>query len=307
MTLKRKNNPEEPIQPQGDGQVSNTPEPEQTSVFNYEQQQESLKQDFSHIDSNEPVVVLNTESIPAVIDNTDTVNALADLAEAVSKKMKQDQADNTMTSVPAEAYTRGGNVQVTPSSDKKAFLGPITPRQREDMIERFRARTATDDDMRRLDESMILDLSFIKTAGYDIQDSFHPIPKDPSIRFRWVNKVNFVQGNMMRLMADGFEAASIDDVDTVKTPIHPKMIDGTQITQYDVVLMKISVLKLMAIYKRNIEVAAFKLDGITSGKMAEAAASQSFNDLIGFEPGGRGTLNKYRQASGKEPVTFSRT
>jgi hypothetical protein len=266
-----------------------------------EPEQNPVPMDFSAIDSNEPVVQEHENQ------QVDIQNLIDQVTAKVAKDAKQHIADTTMTSVPAEAYERGGNVQVTPSTDKKAYLGPLTQRQREEMLDRFKAHTATDDDMRRLDESMIIDLPAIKTASFDLQDSFHPIPKDPSVRFRWVNNVNFVQGNMMRLMHDGFEVASIDDVDTIKTPIHPKMIDGTQIKQYDVVLMKINVLKLMAIYKRNMEIAAFKLDGVTSGNIPGAAAEQSFEHLVGSEPGGRSALNKYRIASGREPVTFSRT
>jgi hypothetical protein len=257
----------------------------------------------SIIDSNEPVMQTQGQDKQQV----DIQSLIDQVTAKVKKDQKQSIADTTMTAVPASAYERGGNVQVTPSPDNKAYVGPITQRQREEMIERFKAHTATDDDMRRLDESMIIDLPYIRTASFDLSDSFHPIPKDPSVRFRWVNNINFVQGNMMRLMADGFEAASVDDVDTVKTPIHPKMIDGTQIKQYDVVLMKINVLKLMAIYKRNMETAAFKLDGVTSGNIPGAAAEQSFEHLVGSEPGGRSALNKYRVASGREPVTFSRT
>lgn len=235
-------------------------------------------------------------------------SSIAALAEAVAKQQKDNQANAAMGGQDPDIYkTPGANVTVTPSKDKKAYTGPLSYEDRKLILERLNARTAMDEDYRRIDESMILDLPFIKAADYSMSTEFNPRPKDPSVRFRWVNFVNFVQGNMMRLIADGFEVASVDDVDLDKTPIHPKMIDGTQIKQYDVVLMKISVLRLMSLYRRNLEAAAFKLDGVTGGRMGEAAANQAFNDLVGHDPALRSGYNQVRAASGRDPVTFSRT
>src|SRR6266446_1839875 len=256
---------------------------------------------------NKDLLGETTVTVHTDTTNEDTLNSLADLADAVSKRIAEDKIDNAMSSVSADAYKIGCSTKVTASTDKKAYQGPLNPEDRKKLIDRLNARTATDEDMRRIDESMILDLPFIKAADFSVSGEFNPRPKDPAIRFRWVNNVNFIQGNMMKLMADGFEVASIDDVDVVKTPIHSRMLDGTQIKQYDVVLMKISVLKLMSIYRRNLETAAFKLDSITSGRGSEAAASQSFSDLVSTDPSAVSGYNRTKAASGREPVVFSRT
>src|SRR5258706_7263818 len=88
-------------------------------------------------------------------ESEDTLNSIASLADAVSKKIASDKVDNAMSSVPADAYKIGGSTQVTASTDKKAYQGPLNPEERKKLIERLIARTATDDDMRRIDESMI--------------------------------------------------------------------------------------------------------------------------------------------------------
>lgn len=247
------------------------------------------------------------------LDDKESIdNFVEAVAATVVKKQKKEVTDNAMGSQDPAIYEQPGksNVVVTAPKDKKAYGGtsPLTERQREDLINRLRAHTATDADMARIDESMIFDLPFIKAADYSITQNFSPLPKDPSVRFRWVNCVNFIQGNMMKLMQDGFEVATIDDVNTDKTPIHSTMIKGTEIHNYDTVLMKISVLKLMSLYRRNMENSLWKLEGAASGKMGEAAAMSEFNNLVSNVEGGRAALQKARISSGgQEPVTFTHT
>jgi len=237
-------------------------------------------------------------------------STMVDLANAVAEQLKQQKQDkdNTMTSVAPEEY-KGPHpgVHVTPSSDRKAYegSGPLSHREREDLVIRLKTRTATSEDMSRIDESMIFDLPFIKAADFSIPGQYDPKPIDLMIRFRWVNCVNALQSNMQRFLALGFVLATPEDVDQVKTPLADTMIQGTQIRQYDVVLMKIPLLQLMSLYKRNMESSAQKLDMIRDGSLA--AAQQTFVDLVGQDPMARSGLNKTRIASGREPVTFSHT
>jgi hypothetical protein len=253
--------------------------------------------------------VPNPDATQSPIDSSETIdidpiNPLASLASQVEAHLKQSIADNSMSSVPKEAYQTGG-VTVTPPTDIKAYRGQLTQRDREDLINRMQAGTATKADMANIDESMIMDLPMIKASDFSIPGQYDPKPIDPAVRFRWVNFVNWVQGNLHRFMALGFECASPDDVDQVRTPLADNMIQGTQIKQYDVVLMKINVLKLMALYKRTVLSSLSKLDLVNSGKMGLAAAQQTFIDDLSSDPQARGAYNKTRVATGREPVTFS--
>jgi hypothetical protein len=267
----------------------------------------SVDMSANSIDSNEPVVTA-TETQQVDIEKL--------IAEATAKVKQQEQEAQqriAMGAVPLEEYNKPQpGVTHIPSSDKKAYTGPMSPKQKDELIERLKARTATKEDLAHIDESMILDLPFIKASDFSIPGQYDPKPKDPSIRFRWVNCVNALQSNMQRFLALGFTPATPDDVNQDKTPLADSMIQGTQIKQYDVILMKINVLKLMSLYKKNIQDSAYKLDAATSGDLGRAAAGQAFEDLLGSDPdamqtGARGALNKYRVASGREPVTFSRT
>lgn len=255
---------------------------------------------FDYAKQQEEILGKQAADIDAVAEE---VNRQVQAAQA---KLRNTPDDNAMSAIPLEEYSGPHpGVHVTPSTDNKAYQGPLTQREREDLIQRLQAKTATKADMALIDESMIFDLPFIKASDFSIPGQYDPRPKDPTIRFRWVNCVNALQSNMQRFLALGFIVATPDDVDQVKTPLADTMINGTQIKQYDVVLMKINVLKLMALYKRNMEISANKLDMIRDG--GKALAQQSFNDLVGSEPGARAGLNKTRIASNREPVWFSQT
>src|SRR5580692_9066359 len=228
--------------------------------------------DFSIVDSNEQS---NEQSGQTNQQLLDAINKVV-LDQENAKR--QASNDATMTAVPIDEYTKShAGVTVTPSTDKKAYTGQMTPRQREELMDRLKTRTATAEDMRNIDETMIEDLPYIKASDFSIPGQYDPRPKDPSVRFRWVNCVNALQSNMQRYLALGFVTASPDDVDQEKTPLAETMIQGAQIRQYDVVLMKINVLKLMALYKRNNEVSAYKLDMARTGRTGQAAAEAEFN------------------------------
>ena len=117
---------------------------------------------------------------------------------------------------------------------------------------------------------------------------------------------------MQRLVALKFSTATLDDICDEDRQKAEGMVQGTQIRQYDVVLMKIPLMLLMSYLKNNIMTSAYKLDSAVDGRLGQAAANQSFSDLLGSDPdalntNAKGQLNKYRQATGKEPVTFTRT
>jgi hypothetical protein len=248
--------------------------------------------------------VLNTSPIDSSEQiDIDPINPLADLAAKVQEHLRQNIADNSMSSAPKEAYETGG-VTVTPPTDTKAYQGQLSPRDRDDLIGRMKAGTATKADLANIDESMIMDLPMIQASNFSIPGQYSPKPKDPAIRFRWVNCINALQSNMQRFLALGFVLATPDDVDQVKTPLADSMINGTQIKQYDVVLMKINVLQLMALYKKNVMDSLYKLDSVQRGGVA--AASQSFMDDISKDPVARGQLaSATYKRGGESPVTFT--
>jgi hypothetical protein len=254
----------------------------------------------------DPAVNLNnlsTSPIDSSEIDIDPINPLADLAAKVQEHLRQNIADNSMSSAPREAYETGG-VTVTPPSDTKAYQGQLSPRDRDDLIGRMKAGTATKADLANIDESMIMDLPMIQASNFSIPGQYSPKPKDPAIRFRWVNCINALQSNMQRFLALGFVLATPDDVDQIKTPLADSMINGTQIKQYDVVLMKINVLQLMALYKKNVLDSLYKLDSVQRGGVA--AASQSFMDDISKDPVARGQLaSATYKRGGESPVTFT--
>jgi hypothetical protein len=248
---------------------------------------------------------VKTSPIDSSEIDLDPVNPLADLAAKVQEHLRNNIAQESMSSAPAEAYKTGG-VTVTAPTDVKAYQGQLSPREREDTITRLVAGTATKADMANIDESMIMDLPMIKAANYSIPGQYSPKPKDPAIRFRWVNFINALQSNMQRFLALGFVMATPDDVDQEKTPLGESMIKGTQIQQYDVVLMKINVLQLMALYKKNVQDSLYKLDSVQRGGVA--AANQSFMDDVSKDPVARGQLaSATYKRGGESPVTFSQT
>lgn len=236
---------------------------------------------------------------------SDNLSSMAELANAVANELNQRHIDESMSGISDDDYKSGG-IKVTAPVDKKAYKGALTPRDRDDLIKRLQTRSATAEDMGKIDESMILDLPFIKAADFSIPGQYSPVPRDPAIRFRWVNCVNALQSNMQRFLALGFKVAEREDVNEDKTPLADSMISGSQIKQYDVVLMKINVLELMSLYKKNVLDSLFKLDSIQKGGLA--AAGQTFSDLVNNDPTAR---SQYASATykkgGQSPVSFSQS
>ena len=164
------------------------------------------------------------------------------------------------------------------------------------------AKPATEIDLEHLDESMIMDMPEIQATSFKIIDMLDPKPKDKAVRFRWANYKNFTAGNLGKYLAIGFQVASIDDVDQTKTPIDPSMIDGTQIKYYDILLLKINVIRLMELYKTNIVKSINKLVKVKEKGLAEA--NRQFQNDISANPGMAAKFNQYKHVLGHDPVEF---
>lgn len=114
------------------------------------------------------------------------------------------------------------------------------------------ARAAQLIDLENMDESKLLDLPFIDAKSFDVPALLQIKPRDPAIRFRWVNYKNEEGGNLQKFKAIGYQNAVQDDVHP-DTPVGENLIlDGTTIKFYDVMLMKIGTIRLMQAYKANI-------------------------------------------------------
>lgn len=167
------------------------------------------------------------------------------------------------------------------------------------------AKPAQGIDLEHLDESMIMNMPEIKASSFKIIDMLDPKPKDKGTRFRWANYKNFTAGNLGKYLAIGFQIANIDDVDEKRTPIDPSMRDGSEIKYYDVILLKINVIRLMELYKTNIIKSVNKLAKAKEKGLAEA--TRQFQSDISSEPGASRSYNHYKNALGKEPVEFFAT
>lgn len=120
-----------------------------------------------------------------------------------------------------------------------------------------KARPATPQDLSQLTESDILNLDFVDAKSFDIPAMLQVTPKDGGTRFRWVNFKNYEGGNYAMFKAIGFENAKPEDVKDELSQ-HLLKEDGT-IKWFDVILMKVPVLHLMGIYKKNIIKALMKV------------------------------------------------
>jgi hypothetical protein len=134
------------------------------------------------------------------------------------------------------------DVQITPPQSSANQNRAVSTKQS--------VRPATNIDLASIDESNILDLPFIDAHSFDIPAMLQLSPKDPGTRFRWVNYKNYEGGNYAFFKAIGFSNAAPQDVKGEVSEHLIKSEDGT-IKWFDVMLMKIPVLILMGIYKKN--------------------------------------------------------
>jgi len=132
----------------------------------------------------------------------------------------------------------------------------------------FDARPAQPSDLSKLTEADILNLDFVDAKSFDIPAMLQVQPKDGNIRFRWVNFKNYEGGNYAMFKALGFQNAVPADVAGGLSE-HLLKEDGT-IKWFDVVLMKVPVLHLMGIYKKNIIKALMKVGRWQTEAIAQA-------------------------------------
>lgn len=285
--------------------ASNTPE-----EFNYEAEQAKVQE---ALDAMPPSMVDS-------IENDNAIN-LQDTEENEKPKFSDPEEVRGNQNFPPEFYEKQSDFQpaVEVTTKRTGFTAQEKVSQLEKLskpeftalseelktkhFEQELAKPATEQDLRNLDESMIMNLPAIKADSFKIIDMLNPRPKDPTIRFKWANYKNAVSSNYARYMALGFEVAELSDVDQTKTPIDPSMIDGTRIKYYDVILLKCNVLKLMGLYKSNIIRSVMKLGRIREKGIAEA--NRQFAADISSTPGATTAYNKIKAGlNGREPVEF---
>ena len=212
------------------------------------------------------------------------------LAQA-AKEQQQRTVGNTLH--PPEFYKDKDNF--SPSME-------ITPPPKK--VGKQEAKPATEIDLENLDESMIMNLPQIKAASFELNNFLNLKFKDKTLRGRWANCKNYVQGNLHRFLQLGYEVASVQDIDETKTPVDQSMIDGTTIKYHDVILLKINVVRLMELYKAGI---LKSLDRLTRAKeKGLAEANRQFATDISNTPGAAKAFNDLQAArGGRPPVEFT--
>lgn len=165
------------------------------------------------------------------------------------------------------------------------------------------AKPATEIDLENLDESMIMNLPQIKAASFELNNFLHLKFKDKTLRGRWANCKNYVQGNLHRFLQLGYKIAEVADIDETQTPVDISMIDGTQIKYHDVILLKIDVIRLMELYKAGILKSQDRL--VRAREKGLAQAQVEFKNFVNAEPGAARAYNEMSAAhGGKELVSF---
>lgn len=262
---------------------------EQNKDFNYETQHKTIQDALDSVPSN-------------VIDSS--INNDEDKGPAFNLDMDElteDQVDKGMTLNSPEDIKNH-----LPNTPRNEVVTPVQARTQgvgfsvSDDGRKEGTRPANRIDLSKLDESMILEIPEIEAATFELIGLLDPKPKDKSIRFRWANYKNNVQGNLARYYALGYSNASIDDVDQEQSPIHESMIDGTTIKYYDIMLLKIPVLRLMSLYKANIVKSVNRLIKFKERGIKEAR--REFNDSLSGRDKTR--YNEFKSTLQKEPVEF---
>jgi hypothetical protein len=143
-----------------------------------------------------------------------------------------------------------------------------------------RVRPANNIDLANLDESMLMGLPYIQAKSFDVASMLDVKPRDPAYRFRWVNFKNNEGGNYDMFKSVGFENATVDDIDQKRTPLGDsiKKQDGT-LKYYDVILMKISTIRLMSCYKANIQESLERVGRFN--EKAKKEAQRMFREDVG--------------------------
>jgi hypothetical protein len=192
---------------------------------------------------------------------TDPAAMDSDLAQAAELAKGNTSAD-TRASIGSTPFTP--DVQVRPPNSEGFSSGTLghdpfnpdvvitpPPSSADQNVARTKkARGATKQDLANLTEADILNMPFIEASNFDVPAMLQLRPKDGGIRFRWVNYKNYEGGNYDMFKAIGFTNASTADVEG---PVQDSLLkeDGT-IKWFDVILMKVDLLRIMGVYKKNI-------------------------------------------------------
>lgn len=285
--------PKEPVvdnkEPKG------TADSDVNAVFNYEEEQKTIQASLdaaklSQIDSS------ITEGVGSDVTTSGTAEEIGDHAAFLT--YDEDKDDPGLTLHPKGAFAGQG---FTPANEVNTDKRPVQRQQPNVPLNNKRvAKPATEIDLANLDESKILDMPQIKAATFEILSMLDLKPKDPAIRFRWANYKNNVAGNLARYYALGFENALLADVDTDRSPVHESMVDGTQVKYYDIVLLKVNVIRLMELYKANIIKSVNRL--VKHRERGLKEANREFTD--GLTGRDKSNYNKMRDQLQKEPVEF---
>ena len=257
------------------------------ATFDYSKEQNKIQDAIggSPTEGTDPVVededkgALFLASMDEPINRTTPVTDLPD--PNVNAEVSDSMSLHDNKKFAGKGFTSANEIYPNPSQDRHA-------------------RAASKFDISKLDESMILDMPQIKAATFEIITMLELKPKDPAIRFRWANYKNFVSGNLARYYALGFQNASIDDIDVEKTPVHESMLEGSTVKYYDIILLKVSVLRLMELYKANMIKSVNRL--IEHRERGLREANRDF--ASGLSAGDRANYNKLKEALGREPVEF---
>lgn len=213
-----------------------------------------------------------------------------EVLEKMHATQQQSEVGNTLH--PPEFY-----------KDKDNFAPSMTITPPPSKTTKKTAKPATEMDLENLDESMIMNLPQIKAASYELNNFLNLKFKDKTLRPRWANCKNYVQGNLHRFLQLGFAVTGVDDIDQTKTPVDASMIDGTTIKYHDVIHLKINVVRLMELYKAGI---LKSLDRLTRAKeKGLAEANRQFASDISNTPGAARAFNDLQAAKGRPPVEFT--
>lgn len=284
MALKRKNPPSDPL-PSLPG-VDNTSK-DQNAVFDYVAEQQRIQDALSAASPD----VLDSIEKDNIIDIPDEASDHGIFVDQEDEKIKQQQGH---TSVDPQIYEgRGFDPAIQVRKPKSQVFEDASKT----------ARPATELDLEHLDESMIMNMPSISSASFELIDMLNPKPKDKSMRFRWANYKNHVAGNLGKYLALGFTYATPEDVDQSKMKLDPSLIEGTHVQYYDIVLLKIPVLRLMQLYKSNIIRSLMKL-----GRSAQRGVAEANRQFAADLSTDGAMVNRYNQAKqatgGVEPVQF---
>lgn len=263
-------------------------------------------------------------NIPEIDNNDNAIEMLNDMVGADEKYVPQplhseeEERENNQVGMQVhdpEFYEKqqqfvGGHEVIdtrdrtTKRVNRDAIWRESTDKEKATVLNRELAKPATQQDLTRLDESMIMSLPQIKAASYELQGYLHPKFKDKTLRGRFANFKNYVEGNLHRFLAIGFQIASVEDIDQESTPVPSSMIDGTTIKYHDVILLKINVIRLMELYKAGILKSQDRLAHARQKGIAEANR-QFQQDLSTVDGQGKAYYKDYLQThEGKPPVTF---